>query len=128
MARKNKIYCRFEGCKHKDFTSRAGRLYHERAKHGRAFTDKDPLSDNEPNDRASPLETKTKDPQTKPVVKDQPRQDTFVKITDVKFKMAKTKREPKTDENGEYENECGKCGHEFNGVTKFCPECGCEFA
>ena len=121
MARKNKIYCRFEGCKHKGFTSRAGRLYHERAVHGRAFTDKEVGVPEVP-------EIKTKDPNTESEIKDQPRQDTFVKIEDVKFKMAKTKREPKKDGDGDYENECGKCGHEFNGVTKFCPDCGCEFA
>lgn len=121
MARKL-IYCRFEGCAHKGFTSRAGRLYHERTKHGKAFTDAEAPAPNQV------LKTKTKDPQTEPVVKEQPRQDTFVKIMDVKFNMAKTKREPKKDEDGDYENECGKCGHEFNGVTKFCPECGCEFA
>lgn len=121
MAAKKRIYCRFEGCTHKKgFTSRAGRLYHERTKHGRAFTDKkDGALDGALKDKPEDLKI---DPVIKPNTGGQ-----FVKIEDVKFVMAKNKKEPKTDEDGEYENECGKCGHEFNGTSKFCPECGVEF-
>ena len=118
MVRK-KIYCRFEGCKHKGFTSRAGRLYHERTKHGRAFTDKE--TQKEMPNTFSPV------PESTPKL-EQSHHDTFVKITDVKFDMAKNTRKPKDGDSGEKENECGKCGHEFNGASKFCPECGVEFA
>jgi len=117
MARKKTIFCRFEGCKHKGFTSRAGRLYHERTKHGQAFSKKTPPD--KPHEAINPHI----DPKEKTEVS---RQNTFVEVTDVKFNMAKNTKEVK--DNKEYENECGKCGHEFNGASKFCPECGVEFA
>lgn len=116
MTAKKKIYCRFEGCKHKGFTSRAGRLYHERTKHGRAFTDAEPEPNTPP---VTPKQSKT-EPVIKPDTGGQ-----FVKVEDVKFVMAKTKLESKDTEECEYE--CPKCGHEFNGKHKFCQECGMEF-
>lgn len=116
MERKKTLYCRFEGCKHKGFTSRAGRLYHERTKHGHAFLDK----------KAPNVTQKVKDAPNDPKKASHSLHDTFVKITDVKFDMAKNTRKPK--DGDEKENECGKCGHEFNGASKFCPECGVEFA
>lgn len=119
MTARKKIYCRFEGCKHKGFTSRAGRLYHERTTHGRAFTDAEPKNNKLPT---TPEQIKPE-----PTIKS----DTggqFVKVEDVKFVMAKNKKEPKGDGKDEYDNECGKCGHEWNGSSKFCPDCGVEFA
>lgn len=112
MAKKKTLPCRFPGCKHKGFTSRAGRLYHERTKHGRAFSDPEPIAPVLDTPDASITEPNSN--------------EQFVKISEVEFIMAKKKMETKDDD--EYEYECPKCNHEFNGKSKYCPNCGCEFA
>lgn len=125
MGRKKKsggtIKCRYE-CG-EVFGSQNGRASHERRVHGNIF----PKRDIEQNDTA-PLST----PKT-PAEDDAPpgaplsEEQNFIKVSDVKFTMAKKKQEPKGKDD-EFESECGACGHEYNGDAKFCPACGVEFA
>ena len=112
MVKSKKLYCRFPGCTYKKgFTSRAGRLYHEKTKHGRGFlsVDKGDIKPNNDDDTTATKPQNTQDTQS-----------AFIEIREVKLMAVKETKKDDMDE-------CGGCGEKIPVDSKFCPKCGAEF-
>ena len=116
-----KYKCRYPGCT-KSYKSTSGRGYHEKHSHGGLYTQPDLSVQKqiEQKDGRSGIGSSLEEQ------KISQEETNNIKVSEVEFKMAKKKLNPKDEEN-ELEYECGKCGAEFATKHKFCPECGVQF-